>query len=254
MEKFINYLELKSIYFILIAIFIVSFFESLALTGLFLPGTILMIGLGTFIGNHKVSLYDAWFVGIIGCLLGDWISYFIGLKLKKKYIKKINFLNITSIIDKIEYTLNHYSVITIFIGKFIGPIRPLIPILSGILKVPLKKFFYPNLFGCVLWPLLYFIPGILAKSVSNIPDGDKGNFKLLFFFLIFLIWCEFFLFWKLFNNSKYNWINKILSKRNIMILILTFLIFIIINIIFLQLNSQTTVLKKLLIEIFENFN
>ncbi|UDG80525.1 DedA family protein [Candidatus Annandia pinicola] len=252
MENLINNLELRSNYFILIAVFIVSFLESLALTGLFLPGTILMITLGTFIGNHKISLYSSWFIGIIGCLLGDWISYFIGVKLKKKSIEKLKFLNV-SIIEKIEYYLNNYSIITIFLGKFIGPIRPLIPILSGILGVPIKKFFYPDLLGCILWPLLYFIPGIIAKTVSNIPDKDKGNFKLLIFSFILLLWCELYLFWKLFSNSKNNWFIKNLSKKNIIILIPIFLLFIIINIIFLNLSPQTIVLKNLLIQIFKLF-
>jgi thiamine transport system ATP-binding protein len=46
---------------------------------LILPGTVLMAGLGALIGSGELSFWHAWLAGIVGCLLGDWISFGLGL-------------------------------------------------------------------------------------------------------------------------------------------------------------------------------
>lgn len=58
-------------------------FESLALVGLILPGTVMMAGLGALIGGGEVNFWQAWLAGIVGCLLGDWISFWLGWRFKK---------------------------------------------------------------------------------------------------------------------------------------------------------------------------
>ncbi len=41
-----------------------------------------MAGLGALIGSGELSFWHAWLAGIVGCLLGDWISFWLGWRLK----------------------------------------------------------------------------------------------------------------------------------------------------------------------------
>ncbi|GAB7195100.1 hypothetical protein OS11_13720 [Dickeya oryzae] len=84
MEAWLEHLITQSLAYSLTAVLLVAFLESLALVGLLLPGTIMMASLGTLIGSGNMGLYPAWGMGIIGCLLGDWISYFIGWHFNEK--------------------------------------------------------------------------------------------------------------------------------------------------------------------------
>ncbi|CAK8743989.1 Inner membrane protein YabI [Sodalis praecaptivus] len=74
----------QSLAFSLLAVTLVAFLESLALVGLLLPGTVMMATLGALIGSGKMAFYPAWGAGIIGCLLGDWISWYIGHAFKNR--------------------------------------------------------------------------------------------------------------------------------------------------------------------------
>lgn len=70
--------------------------------------------------------------------------------------------------------------ITILIGRFVGPTRPLVPMVAGMLDLPVAKFVLPNIIGCLLWPPLYFLPGILAGAAIDIPaDENSASFKWL---------------------------------------------------------------------------
>ncbi|XBC39354.1 MAG: DedA family protein [Buchnera aphidicola (Nurudea shiraii)] len=231
MEDWFLYLIQQSIMYSLPIITIVAFLESLALVGLFLPGIVIMATLGTLIGNGKISFYPAWIAGFIGCICGDVISYYFGFKFKKKlkncYLLKRN----KTILKKINNTLNKYTSITILIGKFLGPTRPLIPMVCGMLNISIKKFFASTIFGCVLWPPIYFFPGIITGIIVNIiPKKENPYFKLFICSFIILIWINIWLIWKIFKKRKNNdvQINEIL---NIKLLIYLFIVSITLSII-----------------------
>lgn len=63
---------------------------------------------------------------------------------------------------------------TILVGRFVGPTRPLVPMVAGMLDLPVAKFITPNIIGCLLWPPFYFLPGILAGAAIDIPAGMQA--------------------------------------------------------------------------------
>ncbi|QCO70709.1 DedA family protein [Buchnera aphidicola] len=208
MESWLISFITQSLAYSLLVVGVVSFLESLALVGLLLPGIILMTTLGTFIGDGKLLFYPAWISGTIGCLLGDWISYYIGLYFKN-WLCNFNFLKKNQkLLDKTKFVLHRHSMMTIIIGRFIGPTRPLIPMVSGMLKLPLKKFILPSIIGCILWPPVYFFPGIVTGIAIKIPQSSQNNyFKWLLLLIAILIWIGTWLiskWWKIRKNHVDN--------------------------------------------------
>ncbi|STD25951.1 inner membrane protein [Enterobacter asburiae] len=84
MQALLEHFITQSVMYSLIAVALVAFLESLALVGLILPGTVMMAGLGALIGSGEVNFWQAWLAGIIGCLLGDWISFWLGWRFKNR--------------------------------------------------------------------------------------------------------------------------------------------------------------------------
>ncbi|XBC38305.1 MAG: DedA family protein [Buchnera aphidicola (Floraphis choui)] len=219
MEDWFLYLVKQSIFYSFPIIIIVAFLESLALVGLFLPGIILMAALGTLIGNGTLNFYPSWIAGFIGCICGDSISYYLGWKFKT-YLNNLYLLKKNkTIVEKITNTLNNYTAATILIGKFIGPTRPLIPMVCGMLNLSLKKFFASSIFGCILWPPIYFFPGIVTGIAINVTKiKENSSFKFLVFSSIILIWLGLWLIWKILKIQKNNFTKqKIFFNKKVLI-------------------------------------
>ncbi|CAL4319181.1 DedA family protein [Buchnera aphidicola] len=182
----------------LILVMIITFLESLAMIGLFLPGIVLMSTIGTLIGKGQISFFTSWITSIIACSIGDYISYYIGWKFKKIIYRIKIFKKNIHLFHKIQYTLNKYSTFTILFGKFIGPTRPLIPMMSGMLQIPIKKFIFPSFMGCTIWPILYFMPGIITGMMIKDPHYTKKLFShhFLISLIIFIIILLIYIFWK----------------------------------------------------------
>lgn len=203
MQAFIEHFITQSTTYALIAVWLVAFLESLALVGLLMPGTVFMAALGALIGSGQVGLYQAWLVGSLGCLVADWISFWLGWRFKGP-LHKWSFLKKQKAwLDKTEYALHRHSMFTILVGRFIGPTRPLVPMVAGMLDLPARKFIVPNIIGCLLWPLFYFLPGILAGAAVDIPAGDNSRgFIWLLVATALLLWIGGWLCWRWRRSGK----------------------------------------------------
>ncbi len=203
MQDFVEHFITQSTTYALIAVWLVAFLESLALVGLLMPGTVFMAALGALIGSGQIGLYQAWLVGTLGCLVADWISFWLGWRFKKplhnwSFLKKQK-----AWLDKTEYALHKHSMFTILVGRFIGPTRPLVPMVAGMLDLPVRKFILPNIIGCIFWPPFYFLPGILAGAAIDIPSGENSRgFIWLLATAAVLLWVGGWLCWRWWRSGK----------------------------------------------------
>ena len=65
-------------------VFVLCFAESLAFISLLIPAWAALVGIGTLIGASGLNFWPIWIAGSIGAALGDWLSYWIGLKLETR--------------------------------------------------------------------------------------------------------------------------------------------------------------------------
>src|SRR5216684_938981 len=58
-----------------------AFGESLAFISLVIPAWAILVALGTLIGKSGLDFWPIWVGGAVGAALGDWLSYWVGVKL-----------------------------------------------------------------------------------------------------------------------------------------------------------------------------
>ena len=204
MEAYLQDLITQSLAFTLMVVLLVAFLESLALVGLLLPGTVMMASIGALIGSGKVDFYYARAAGIVGCLLGDWISYFVGRAFKGP-LHRWSFLKKNkALLDKTEHALHQHSMATVLIGRFVGPTRPLVPMVAGMLDLPPYKFALPNIIGCLTAAGLFF-PRHPAGVAIDIPAGaNSAMFKWLLLAAALTLWLAVWLSWRWWREGKRN--------------------------------------------------
>ncbi len=159
--------------------------ESLAFIGLIIPGTFFIILVGFLAASGVLDLGDLIWFAAAGAILGDGISFYlgrqgIGLFKKESRIFRLDYL------EKGERFFRQYGGKSVFLGRFIGPIRPVIPFVAGILKMRRRDFFLYNIASAFLWApgcllLGYFFGGIWKTIVLWSTRAE------LFLLVIFII-------------------------------------------------------------------
>jgi membrane protein DedA with SNARE-associated domain len=144
---------------------LLAFGESFAVISLFVPATFALVGIGALIGASGIQFFPCWAAAAIGASLGDWISYWIGLKLKETARHTWPLSRYPAMIARGEQFFLRWGVWSIFVGRFFGPVRAVIPLIAGTFGMPSVPFQIANVTSAMLWALVLLAPGFAALRI-----------------------------------------------------------------------------------------
>lgn len=155
------------------AIFITALLECLALVGLILPGVVLMFGLAVVAGNSDLGLPLMLMLAWLGGLSGDVLSYALGKRLQHKVPQLPLLRSHPQWLVSAEIHFERYGALSLLLGRFIGPLRPILPLTAGMLSMPATRFIAVSIIAAAGWSIAYTLPGwmIGAALELNPPEG-----------------------------------------------------------------------------------
>ena len=156
----------ESAYMGILFAFLFAFLEALPIVGTFIPGIALMSVVGYWIGANLISFQMALLASFIGALVGDYISYWIGLKYEKSIYQIKYFQKKSHYIDVAKTKIEKFGALAIIVGRFFGPVRSSVPLIAGLLSLSRIKFFIGVVPSALLWSIVYLSPGILYGSAA----------------------------------------------------------------------------------------
>ncbi|WP_339844959.1 DedA family protein [uncultured Halopseudomonas sp.] len=152
-----------------LAIFLIALLESLAVAGLVIPGVFLLLGVTAMAGGGGMPFASALAWAFCGAVLGDMFSFALGRFFHEDIRRLSLFRRHPQWIARGEIFFRRYGLFGIFIGRFVGPIRPVIPMIAGMLDMPSIRFVTINLLSALAWAPVYVTPGFLAGRAVKWP-------------------------------------------------------------------------------------
>lgn len=201
------------------ATFVISAAESVAIIGTIVPGSVTMTAIGTLAGAGIIPLWATLIWAILGAIVGDGISYWLGYYFKDHLPRMWPFRNNPNFLIKGEVFVQKYGIMSVFIGRFVGPVRALVPLVAGMLGMRPLLFTIANITSAIGWAPAYMLPGILLGAASlELPPEIAMHviltLLLITLFFILCIWIVFKLFQLIHNQTTQlqNWIWNRLKK------------------------------------------
>lgn len=152
-----------------LAIFIVACLECLAIAGILIPGTVLLFSLAVLAGNGALELWQTLLLAYTGGLLGDAISYVIGRRFHQGIRRLPVLRNHPEWLTSAENYFQRYGVISLLVGRYIGPLRPMLPLVAGMLDMPALRFFLVSMLAAAGWAVAYMLPGWATGAALRLP-------------------------------------------------------------------------------------
>lgn len=153
--------------FVEILVFALGLAESLALVSLFVPSTILFLGIGAVHGAAGGEFWPVWMAGASGAWVGDCISYALGRYFKDDAAKVWPIRKFPDFIPKGQVLCERWGILGIIVGKFIGGLRPFVPVVAGMLSMPWALFLPSSGLSCLIWAGAFLAPGYGLTSFST---------------------------------------------------------------------------------------
>ena len=138
---------------------VLAFGESLAILSVLFPATVLLLAVGALIGAIGLEFWPIWLGAAIGATLGDWVSYEVGryFEDQAKHMWPLN--RSPDLVERSERFIARFGIWGIFLGRFFGPLRALVPLVAGIFGMPRLPFQAANVASAMLWAFGLLAPG-----------------------------------------------------------------------------------------------
>lgn len=140
-------------------IFLIAFCDALAVVGIVVPALPLLFAVGTLIGLGHIDGPYALACAALGAFFGDAVSYWVGHRWGPAMREHWLFRRYPQLIDRGERMFRKHGSKGILIARFVGAVRPFVPAVAGMLRLPLKRYVPASLLAGVLWAVTFLSPG-----------------------------------------------------------------------------------------------
>jgi len=164
-----------------VALGVTTFLESLLIVGAFVPATALMLLAGGLIAAGVLDPVPVILACVVGAVLGDAVSFAIGWRLGGRALRHPLLAGHRRRLALTRLLCRRYGVITVFICRFLGPLRALAPVVLGILRMRRRVFQAANVVSALIWVPAMLAPGYLgAKGLAKLEIlAEADNLTLL---------------------------------------------------------------------------
>lgn len=169
-------------------VFLAAFTESLAFVGLFIPGALVMFGAGAVVAVGSLELWDTLAWAAAGAIAGDAGSYWLGRHYRAELHDRWPFRRHPKLLQKGTAFFHRHGGMSIFLGRFVGPIRPVIPAVAGMLGMPSARFYAANILSALGWAPTYILPGVVFGASLGLAGAVATRLALILVLLLVLVW------------------------------------------------------------------
>jgi membrane protein DedA with SNARE-associated domain len=142
-------------------IFGAAMLECAAFAGLLVPGESVVLASG-FFAHQGILELDALIAAVaLGAVAGDNIGYLLGARLGREWLLKrgSRFGLRKKRLAQVEAFFQRQGPRAVFIGRFIGFARALVPFVAGASRMPYRRFVVADALGAGLWTVAFVALG-----------------------------------------------------------------------------------------------
>lgn len=171
---------------------LITFGESMVLIGAFFPATALMLVAGGLAAEGSVSIIEVLLWCIAGAFLGDAVSYWLGRKLGPAAWRSRLLRDQRRMAARARLFFRRWGVLSIYLCRFMGPVRAFVPLIAGITAMPHLRFQLANFGSAVVWVPIMLAPGYLGglglRWLNQYEHGlEYGMMALAVLIVLFLV-------------------------------------------------------------------
>ncbi len=155
-------------------IFVTAFGELFVFLSLLFPGTSLLIAAGALMATRTLPYFPVLAGAVLGATLGDTVSYWIGRRFGRALATMWPFTRNPELLPRGTRFFARYGGPSVFIGRFFGPLRAVIPLAAGVMQMPSDRFWIANVTSALVWaPMLIFVGDAVGKLGERLIGAEN---------------------------------------------------------------------------------
>ena len=172
----------------LAAVFAAALLESVAVIGTVFPGSSVVVIGGVLVG---LAVLDPWWTAlaaVAGATLGDGMSYWLGRHYHGRLLGLWPLKNYPALFEQAQAYFAQHGGKSVFLGRFLGPVRAIVPVIAGMSDMPVLQFTLMNVLSAIVWAGLHLLPGALLGASLQLAGAVSSRLLILLLGVALAIW------------------------------------------------------------------
>src|SRR5204863_4734920 len=133
---------------------------------------------------------------VLGAVFGDSVSYWIGRRFGGGIARLWPFSRNRALLPAGIRFFRQHGGKSVFIGRFFGPVRAVIPLAAGIMHMPRGRFWIANVVSALVWAPMLLFAGDVAGMAGERLIGSANTVVVVFggltlFGIAAVVWAAF---------------------------------------------------------------
>jgi undecaprenyl-diphosphatase len=173
-------------------VLLLSLLESLAFVGVVVPGAVVVVFAGSLATKGFFDLGDLVWFASAGAILGDGISFRMG---KGGHIRfrEENRIFKPGLLEKGKDFFARHGGKSVFLGRFVGLIRAVIPFVAGLSGMEAKRFYLWNITSAIVWASSHLLAGFFLGQAWRAVETWSTRFGIVLAAILLLALCAYWL-------------------------------------------------------------
>ncbi|CAN7753292.1 phosphatase PAP2 family protein [Variovorax sp. LjRoot178] len=170
------------------AVFAAALLEALAVIGTVVPGSSIVFVGGMLVGLQ--ALDPAWTAtaAVSGAVAGDSISYWLGHRHRDRIRALWPIKAYPALFDRGQAYFSKNGGKSVFLARFLGPLRAIVPIIAGMSGLPAPQFYVFNVLSALVWAAAHLAPGFLFGASLQLAGAVSSRLAVLVLLVVGALW------------------------------------------------------------------
>jgi membrane protein DedA with SNARE-associated domain len=157
-----------------LALFVLTLLEALLVVGVLIPIVGVMLAVGALVAQGVMHPVEAVLWCSAGAAVGDALSYMLGHRLGGRHGARMLFSGRRRLFARAKLLARRHGAVAIVAARYLGPVRPMIPILAGMSRARPWRFHIASALTAPIWVVSLMAPGYFAVNNLQRLDLDPG--------------------------------------------------------------------------------
>lgn len=125
--------------------------ETTAFLSILIPSTAVLLGVGALASTGALPFGPLWAGASAGALAGSFFSYWLGWRYGSHILRVYPLKDHPELVQRTRDAFAKWGPVTVFLGHFVGPLRPVVFLFAGMSGMRLRRFALYDVTGALAW-------------------------------------------------------------------------------------------------------
>ncbi len=171
-----------------LAVLLLALSESIPVVGAVVPGTAIILAVSALVPSGIVTLWPLLGAAFAGAVIGDGVSFWLGHRHHRAILGRWPLSRYPDLVARSEDFFARHGDKSIFIARFTPGVRAFVPLVAGMLRMPVRRFYVANVLSALVWAPSHILPAVFVGAAFGMFGAAAKPLAILAVLIVVVLW------------------------------------------------------------------